>query len=153
MPWHIVKRLSRRRPLLQRMRILVTGGAGFIGSNFARLPVRKGHDVLVFDKLTYAGNIENIRDLLDAGKIEFVQGDVCDAQAAQDAVRGCDGIVHFAAATHVDRSIIEAGAFVQTYFVGTYGLFGTARKEEVGRVVLLSSDEGYGVGGPPSAPE
>src|SRR2546428_1378549 len=99
------------------MRILVTGGAGFIGSNFARLAVRKGHDVLVFDKLTYAGNIENIRDLLDAGKIEFVQGDVCDAQAAQDAVRGCDGIVHFAAATHVDRSIIEAGTLVQTHVV------------------------------------
>src|SRR3989454_5272118 len=135
------------------MRILVTGGAGFIGSNFARLAVRKGHDVLVFGKLTYAGNIENIRDLLDAGKIEFVQGDVCDAQAAQDAVRGCDGIVHFAAATHVDRSIIEAGAFVQTDVVGTYVLLETARKENVDRVVFLSTDEGYGGSGPRPSPE
>ena len=130
------------------MRILVTGGAGFIGSNFARLAVRKGHDVLVFDKLTYAGNIENIRDLLDAGKIEFVQGDVCDAQAVQDAVRGCDGIVHFAAATHVDRSIIEAETFVQTDVVGTYVLLETARKENVDRFVLLSTDEVYGESGP-----
>src|SRR2546426_4436411 len=130
------------------MRILVTGGAGFIGSNFARLAVRKGHDVLVFDKLTYAGNIENIRDLLDAGKIEFVQGDVCDAQAVRDSVRGCDGIVHFAAATHVDRSIIEAGTFVQTDVVGTYVLLEAARKENVDRFVLLSTDEVYGESGP-----
>src|SRR2546425_7894511 len=123
------------------MRILVTGGAGFIGSNFARLAVRKGHDVLVFDKLTYAGNIENIRDLLDAGKIEFVQGDVCDAQAAQDAVRGCDGIVHFAAATHVDRSIIEAGTVVQTDVGGPDVFVWTPREENEEPVVLLSTDE------------
>src|SRR2546426_10722173 len=134
------------------MRILVTGGAGFIGSNFARLAVRKGHDVLVFDKLTYAGNIENIRDLLDAGKIEFVQGDVCDAQAVRDSVRGCDGIVHFAAATHVDRSIIEAGAFVQTDVGGTYVLLETARKENVDRVVFLSTGGGYGGSGPRPSP-
>src|SRR2546427_10115075 len=105
MPWHIVKRLSRRRPLLQRMRILVTGGAGFIGSNFARPAGRKGPDVLGFDKLTYAGNIENIRDLLDAGEIEFVQGGVCGAQAGRDSVRGCDGVVPFAAGTPVGWSV------------------------------------------------
>ena len=122
------------------MRILVTGGAGFIGSNFARLAVRKGHDVLVFDKLTYAGNMENIRDLLDPGKIEFVQGDVCDARAVREAVRGCDGIVHFAAATHVDRSILEAGTFVQTDVVGTYVVLEAARQENVGRVVRTSAN-------------
>jgi len=130
------------------MRILVTGGAGFIGSNFARLAVRKGHDVLVFDKLTYAGNMENIRDLLDPGKIEFVQGDVCDARAVREAVRGCDGIVHFAAATHVDRSILEAGTFVQTDVVGTYVVLEAARQENVGRVVHISTDELYGESGP-----
>jgi len=123
------------------MLILVTGGAGFIGSNFARLAVRKGHDVLVFDKLTYAGNMENIRDLLDPGKIEFVQGDVCDARAVREAVRGCDGIVHFAAATHV-------GTFVQTDVVGTYVVLEAARQENVGRVVHISTDELYGESGP-----
>src|SRR2546427_1553706 len=131
-----------------QMRILVTGGAGFIGSNFARLAVRKGHDVLVFDKLTYAGNLENIRDLLDAGKIEFVQGDVCDAQAVRDSVRGCDGIVHFAAATHVDRWIIVAEPCVHTDVGGTCVLLETARKENVDRFVLLSTDEVYGESGP-----
>src|SRR2546428_4684345 len=130
------------------MRILVTGGAGFIGSNFARLAVRKGHDVLVFDKLTYAGNVENIRDLLDAGKIEFVQGDVCNAPAVGEAVRGCDGIVHFAAETHVDRSILEAGTFVQTDVVGTYVVLEVARKENVGRIVHISTDEVFGESGP-----
>jgi dTDP-glucose 4,6-dehydratase len=130
------------------MRILVTGGAGFIGSNFARLAVRKGHDVVVFDMLTYAGNIENIRDLLDAGKIEFVQGDVCDARAVREVVRGCDGIVHFAAATHVDRSILEAGTFVQTDVVGTYVLLEAARKENVARFEHISTDEVYGESGP-----
>ena len=130
------------------MRILVTGGAGFIGSNFARLAVRKGHDVLVFDKLTYAGNLENIRELLEAGKIEFVQGDVCDARAVREVVRGCDGIVHLAAETHVDRSILEAGTFVQTDVVGTYVVLEAARKENVGRVVHISTDELYGESGP-----
>ncbi len=130
------------------MRILVTGGAGFIGSNFARLAVRKGHAVVVFDKLTYAGNIENIRDLLDAGKIEFVQGDVCDARAVREVIRGCDGIVHFAAETHVDRSILEAGTFVQTDVVGTYILLEAARKENVGRFEHISTDEVYGESGP-----
>src|SRR2546422_10887095 len=115
------------------MRILVTGGAGFIGSNFARLAVRKGHDVLVFDKLTYAGNLENIRDLLDAGKIEFVQGDVCDAQAVREAVRGCDGIVHFAAETHVDRSILEAGTVRPTGGDGSVGVPEGAPQEKGSR--------------------
>jgi dTDP-glucose 4,6-dehydratase len=129
------------------MRILVTGGAGFIGSNFTRLAVRKGHDVVVFDKLTYAGNLENLRDLLDAEKVAFVRGDVCDAAAVQAAIRGCDGVAHFAAETHVDRSILEAGTFVQTDVVGTYVLLEAARKEHVGRFVHISTDEVYGESG------
>ncbi len=93
-------------------RLLVTGGAGFIGSNFTRRAVGQGHDVVVLDKLTYAGNKENLRDLLDGKKIEFVKGDVCDRGLVDRLVKRADAVVHFAAETHVDRSILEAGDFV-----------------------------------------
>jgi len=129
------------------MRLLVTGGAGFIGSNFARLAVGKGHDVVVLDKLTYAGNLENLRDLLDAGRVSFVRGDVCDASAVAGTIRGCDAVVHFAAETHVDRSILEAGDFVRTDVLGTHVVLEAARREGVGRVLHISTDETYGESG------
>ncbi len=125
-------------------RLLVTGGAGFIGSNFTRIARRRGYEVRVLDKLTYAGNLENLRDLLDADRIEFIRGDVCDARAVARAVRGCDSIVHFAAETHVDRSILEAGTFVRTDVYGTYVMLEAARKANVDRVLHISSDEVYG---------
>jgi dTDP-glucose 4,6-dehydratase len=132
-------------------RLLVTGGAGFIGSNFVRMAVRKGHDVSVLDKLTYAGNLENLRDLLDGGRIEFARGDVCDPAAVGAAVRGCDAVVHAAAETHVDRSVMEAGDFVRTDVLGTHVVLEAARREGVERVIHISTDEIFGEsGGRPS---
>ncbi len=125
-------------------RLLVTGGAGFIGSNFTRRAVGQGHDVVVLDKLTYAGNKENLRDLLDGKKIEFVKGDVCDRDLVDRLVKRADAVVHFAAETHVDRSILEAGDFVQTDVVGTFSVLEACRKAEVDRVLAISTDEVYG---------
>ena len=125
-------------------RLLVTGGAGFIGSNFTRRAVGQGHDVVVLDKLTYAGNKENLRDLLDAKKIEFVKGDVCDRGLVDRLVKQADAVVHFAAQTHVDRSILEAGDFVQTDVVGTFSVLEACRKAEVNRILHISTDEVYG---------
>ncbi len=130
------------------MRLLVTGGAGFIGSNFARLAVGRGHDVVVLDKLTYAGNLETLRDLLDAGRVAFVRGDVCDPTAVSGAIRGCDAVVHLAAETHVDRSIVEAGDFVRTDVLGTHVVLEAARREGVDRIIHVSTDEVYGASGP-----
>lgn len=127
--------------------LLVTGGAGFIGSNFVRMAVRRGYDVAVLDKLTYAGNLENIRDLVDSASIEFVRGDVCDAASVGQAVRGRDAIIHFAAETHVDRSVSEAGTFVQTDVYGTFVVLEAARRENVGRFLHISTDEVYGESG------
>jgi len=129
------------------VRLLVTGGAGFIGSNFARMAVRKGHDVVVLDRLTYAGNLANLRDLIDEGRITFLRGDVCDPAASAEAARGCDGIVHFAAETHVDRSVLDAGEFVRTDVLGTQVMLETARKANVDRFVHVSTDEIYGESG------
>jgi len=125
-------------------RLLVTGGAGFIGSNFTRRAVGQGHDVVVLDKLTYAGNKENLRDLLDAKKIRFVKGDVCDQGLVADLAAQADAVVHFAAETHVDRSILEAGNFVQTDVVGTFSVLEGCRKTNVDRVIQISTDEVYG---------
>ena len=129
------------------VRLLVTGGAGFIGSNFVRMAVKKGRDVVVLDKLTYAGNLENLRDLLDAGRIQFLKGDVCDPASVSEAIRGADAVVHFAAETHVDRSVMEAGDFVRTDVLGTHVVLEAARRENVGRLVHISTDEVYGESG------
>jgi len=131
-------------------RFLVTGGAGFIGSNFTRRAVDQGHDVVVLDKLTYAGNKENLRDLLDSKKIDFVKGDVCNRNLVDRLAKQADAVVHFAAETHVDRSILEAGDFVQTDVVGTFSVLEACRKADVDRMVHISTDEVYGEaeGGP-----
>ncbi len=127
------------------MRILVTGGAGFIGSNFARYISEKSTaEIVVLDKLTYAGNLENIRDLIDSERILFVKGDVCNPDAVERAMKGCDAVVHFAAETHVDRSIAEAGTFVKTDVYGTFVMLETARSENVQRFIHISTDEVYG---------
>jgi len=128
-------------------RLLVTGGAGFIGSNFTRRAVKQGHNVVVLDKLTYAGNKANLRDLLDAKKIDFVKGDVCDRSLMDRLAKQAEAVVHFAAETHVDRSIIEAGEFVQTDVVGTFSVLEACRKADVGRLVHISTDEVYGEAG------
>jgi dTDP-glucose 4,6-dehydratase len=128
------------------MRLLVTGGAGFIGSNFARYWLREHPDdtVHVLDKLTYAGNPENLADIAGNPRYSFQHGDICDAEASGQAVSGCDVVVHFAAETHVDRSILSAGEFIRTDVHGTYILLQAARQEGVRRFVHISTDEVYG---------
>jgi dTDP-glucose 4,6-dehydratase len=121
------------------MRVLVTGGAGFIGSHFAKRLAAAGEDVVVLDKLTYSGNKAN----LEGANVELVVGDICDADAVAEAAAGCDAIVNFAAETHVDRSIIGAAEFIETDVHGTYVLLGWARDAGI-RLVQVSTDEVYG---------
>lgn len=126
------------------MKILVTGGAGFIGSNYVRyrLGVDPEGSVRVLDKLTYAGRRENLEGL-PTDRLEFIQGDICDREAVRRAVEGCDAIVNFAAESHVDRSIEAPGEFITTDVFGTYVLLEAAR--EVGiRHLQISTDEVYG---------
>ena len=126
------------------MRLLVCGGAGFIGSNFVRLRLRESDDeVVVLDKLTYAGREENFHDLRDEERFRFLRGAIEDAEAVSAAVEGADAIVNFAAETHVDRSISEPDAFVVTNGQGTYTLLEAAREREI-RYLQVSTDEVYG---------
>jgi dTDP-glucose 4,6-dehydratase len=128
------------------MKLVVTGGAGWIGSNFARyvLEEHSGDEVVVLDKLTYAGRLETIQDLIDGGRCRFVHGDIADEDAVRDALEGADAIVNFAAESHVDRSIEEPGHFIQTDVYGTYVLLEAARGEGIERYVQVSTDEVYG---------
>jgi dTDP-glucose 4,6-dehydratase len=126
------------------MKILVTGGAGFIGSNFARHILKKhpDYEVVVLDKLTYAGRKENLQDVWN--KIVFIKGDIAKKEDAEKAVKNCNYIVNFAAETHVDRSIIEAGTFVLTDIFGVYNLLEATRKYHVSKFEQISTDEVYG---------
>lgn len=125
------------------MRLLITGGAGFIGCNFVRymLDTHPEDEIVVLDKLTYAGRLENLQDMSD--RITFIKGDICDRNDVE-AVGDCDVIFNFAAETHVDRSILDAGIFVQTDVIGTYNLLEYARQHEVDRYIQISTDEVYG---------
>ncbi|MDX2235631.1 MAG: dTDP-glucose 4,6-dehydratase [Hyphomonadaceae bacterium] len=137
------------------MRVIVTGGAGFIGSALARRLVAQGHDVLVLDKLTYAGNLSSLAPVADAPNFRFVQGDICDgaANAMTISAFGPDALMHLAAESHVDRSITGAGAFIETNIVGTFRLLEAARgyweklpaeRRETFRFLHVSTDEVYG---------
>ncbi|MFF3861926.1 dTDP-glucose 4,6-dehydratase [Streptomyces sp. NPDC002209] len=128
------------------MRILVTGGAGFIGSEFVRqqLGADASAQITVFDKLTYSGVEANLAPVADHPGYTFVKGDICDAEAVDQVMPGHDVVVHFAAESHVDRSIAGAGPFVMTNVVGTQVLLDAARKHGVGRFVHISTDEVYG---------
>jgi dTDP-glucose 4,6-dehydratase len=126
------------------VKLLVCGGAGFIGSNFARLRRREhGDEVVVLDKLTYAGREENLQDLRDDSGFSFVHGAIEDPEAVAGALEGCDALVNFAAETHVDRSIAEPDAFITTHARGTFVLLEAARERGV-RYVQVSTDEVYG---------
>src|ERR1700735_3242133 len=128
------------------MKILITGGAGFIGSNFIRhiLAERKQYSVVNFDKLTYAGNLDNLASVADNPHYRFVKGDICDNAAVDAAMAGCEWVVHFAAESHVDRSIYEPSAAIDTNVVGTFVLLQIARKQAIRRFVHISTDEVYG---------
>jgi dTDP-glucose 4,6-dehydratase len=126
-------------------KVLVGGGAGFIGSHFARLLLREhGIAVVVYDKLTYAGNLDNLADLEGDSGYTFVHGDIADAGTLASAAHRCDAIVNFAAETHVDRSIHDPEAFLATDVTGTYRLMQTALELGIGKVVQVSTDEVYG---------
>jgi dTDP-glucose 4,6-dehydratase len=128
--------------------VFVTGGAGFIGSNFVRyfLEAHPGVRLVNFDKLTYAGNLENLHDIRDHHSYQFVRGDICDQDAVLAAMKsaGCDTVVHFAAESHVDRSIMGAAVFVTTNVLGTQVVLDAARALNVERFLHVSTDEVYG---------
>ena len=128
------------------MKLLVTGGAGFIGSAFVRYLLGSDPDarVTVLDKLTYAGNLDNLAPVEDDPRFRFVRGDVGDAQVVESLVAEADAIVNFAAETHVDRSILDAGSFIDTDVRGTWVLLEAARKAGTPRFVQVSTDEVYG---------
>lgn len=131
------------------MKLIITGGAGFIGSNFVHhvLAAHPEWKLVVLDKLTYAGNLKNIGPALTEGRCDFVQMDVCD-RAIVEQLRGWDAVVHFAAESHVDRSIEDASAFVRTNVDGTHNLIQACREAGIARFVHVSTDEVYGSLGP-----
>jgi dTDP-glucose 4,6-dehydratase len=127
--------------------VLVTGGAGFIGSNFVHWALREHPDwrIVTLDKLTYAGRVENLRGVMDDPRHQFVKGDVADAEVSAPLVQAADIVVHFAAETHVDRSIQSAGEFIRTDVFGTFVLLEAARDApRLRRFVQISTDEVYG---------
>ena len=127
--------------------VLVTGGAGFIGSNFVRYALAAHHDwrITTLDKLTYAGRLENLHDVMSDPRHTFVRGDVADAAVAGPLVQQSDVVVHFAAETHVDRSLMHAGEFITTDVFGTFVLLEAARtSKRIRRFVQISTDEVYG---------
>jgi dTDP-glucose 4,6-dehydratase len=124
------------------VKVLVTGGAGFIGSHFVRRLLEAGDEVVVLDKLTYAGRRENLRDV--EGRIEFIEGAIEDPAAVQRAMQGCELVVNFAAETHVDRSISGPDPFAVTHVLGTGVLLDATRELGVARYIQVSTDEVYG---------
>jgi dTDP-glucose 4,6-dehydratase len=128
------------------MKLLVTGGAGFIGSSFVRLMLKEhpDYEVINLDKLTYAGNLANLKDVEDLPNYAFVKGDIANREIVSQTVKGVDIIVNFAAETHVDRSIHGAGEFIDTDVKGNFILLEEARTAGVKKIVCVSTDEVYG---------
>lgn len=140
------------------MKLLITGGAGFIGSNFIRYWLKNYPDdqVINLDKLTYAGHIESLKDISDNPNYRFVQGDICDKDVVSKVMIGVDTVVHFAAESHVDRSILDPMAFVKTNVLGTATLLNAALDTKVTRFHHVSTDEVYGsleLNDPPFRPD
>ena len=128
------------------MKLLVTGGSGFIGSNFIRhvLATHPDDRVVNLDKLTYAGNPANLADLERDPRYAFVHGDICDAKLVRDAIRGVDAVVNFAAESHVDRSLMEPDAFLKTDVFGVFTLLEAVKELKIARFLHISTDEVYG---------
>jgi dTDP-glucose 4,6-dehydratase len=127
-------------------RLLITGGAGFIGSNFVKHIIKNhpGTKIIILDKLTYAGNLENLREMGNNRNYKFVKGDICDRKIVDKLAEDVDCIINFAAETHVDKSIVEADDFLQTDIWGTYVLLETVKKHKLKRYIQISTDEVYG---------
>ena len=132
--------------MAEHKRILLTGGAGFIGSNFVRfvLANRPEAEIVNLDALTYSGNLENLAGLESHPRYRFVRGDICDLDLVAGLMAECDAVVHMAAESHVDRSILDSRPFVNTNVLGTQTLLDAARRASVGRFVHVSTDEVYG---------
>lgn len=130
------------------MRVLVTGGAGFIGSNFVEMALtdqfQEISSVLVLDKLTYAGKLSNLSGVANNPNFEFIQGDICDVDLVNKMVPNVDAIINFAAESHVDRSIENSSEFIQTNVLGTQVLLDAAKNHKVAKFVQISTDEVYG---------
>jgi dTDP-glucose 4,6-dehydratase len=126
-------------------KLLITGGAGFIGTNLIRhLLAHYDYEIVNLDKLTYAGNIENLREFEGDKRYNFIHGDICDAETVSQAIEGAWGVVNLAAETHVDRSLLDAGVFIETDVLGAYVMLEAARRHGVERFLHVSTDEVYG---------
>jgi dTDP-glucose 4,6-dehydratase len=136
------------------MELLVTGGAGFIGSNFVRYILKKypEDEIVNLDLLTYAGNLENLKDIENNKNYKFVKGDIADKVLVNDLVKDCDVIVNFAAESHVDRSILDSSDFIRTNIVGTHNLLEAAKNNGLKRFHHISTDEVFGHLGPNDPP-
>ena len=128
------------------MKLFVTGGAGFIGANFIHhvLGLNRNYSVVNYDKLTYAGNLASLKTIEENPYYQFVKGDICDASTVEGAMHGCDAAIHFAAESHVDRSIYEPAPVIETNVTGTFVLLQVARRIGIERFVHISTDEVYG---------
>src|SRR3989339_2205655 len=129
------------------MKILITGGAGFMGSNFIKYLLKNHPDwrVVNLDKLTYAGNLENLREVENNPNYKFIKGDIANTQDVEKAIGGgVDKIINYAAETHVDRSILEPDAFIKTDVLGTYTLLEAVKRHNVAQYIQISTDEVYG---------
>ncbi len=128
------------------MKLLVTGGCGFIGSNFIRYMLKKypQYKITNLDKLTYCGRLENLKDIEKRRNYKFIKGDICDKAIVDKLVRGSEAIINFAASTHVDRSIKDASDFISTNVYGVYALLEAAKKYKTSRFIAISTDEVYG---------
>jgi dTDP-glucose 4,6-dehydratase len=126
--------------------ILVTGGMGFIGSNFIRYMLKKHPDYnyLNLDKLTYAGNPDNLKEVINKENYKFVRGDICDKNIVQEIMKNVDAVVHFAAESHVDKSIENPDAFINTNIYGTYVLLEFSKEYNIKKFIMISTDEVYG---------
>jgi len=128
------------------MRLLVTGGAGFIGSNFIRYIIKKypQYKIINLDKLAYAGNLDNLKDIENNSNYTFVKGDICDRKIVDELSKDVEVIVNFAAQSHVDRSIIDASDFLRTNIDGTHNLLEATKTHNISRFIQISTDEVYG---------
>ncbi|MBN1755896.1 dTDP-glucose 4,6-dehydratase [bacterium] len=131
---------------MSEQRLLITGGAGFIGSHFVGL-IRKKYPhqpLVILDKLTYAGNLRNLKEVLNTPHTEFIRGDITDYKGTRRAMKDCAGLINFAAETHVDRSLKEPAPFINSNYVGTYNLLELARELHLESFIQISTDEVYG---------